>query len=369
MRHDVLGVEARQDVVGHHLVGDDEHEPRQPCCHDGHEDPLHVVGCIAAVGQVVAVVVMGAMLAAVAVLRTVVFVLVPAGLVHGMLALHHNLVARLKRLFAVVARLAHHSRGDTHVATGIADDVLMQEVAIANEGYDELQQQPHDEGDDEGQQQAADNDDGDGMAVNDDGAVEAALADGGGERGDKAVALSIGKADVQRLVVAAIHLAVRVLKDKLVGVRTDVEVAENGILEVSTAVGLHVETLRSATEVAEDSSILAIANLSRLTNAGVEGLEVRCVVGIVADQLVLEEIVVGVDGHVRLVVIHLTIREDEEHHPLGIRPRFQVTRHLALFLQDGAVEIDKTLVGALEVVIDDVVRKHHRTYTLLIIIQ
>ena len=105
MGHEVLGIDARQHEVSQVMVRDDEHDPCQPCCHDSHEHPLHHKACIATVRKVMAVVVMRAVLTAVAVLWAVVFVLVPADLMHGMFALHHNFVASLKGLFAVVARL------------------------------------------------------------------------------------------------------------------------------------------------------------------------------------------------------------------------------------------------------------------------
>ena len=58
------------------------------------------------------------MLAAVAVFGAVVFILVPATLVHGVFALDDDFVARVEGFLAEVAGFLHEGGADAHVGSG-----------------------------------------------------------------------------------------------------------------------------------------------------------------------------------------------------------------------------------------------------------
>jgi hypothetical protein len=171
----------------------------------------------------VAVIVVGAVLAAVAVFGTVVLVVVPAGTVHGVTALNDYLVTSLERLLAEVTGGMDGGSAYSHAVAGIAHDILMQEVAITEVRYDKLEQQPHGKDNNESQQQTVDEDDGKTGTVDDDGIVDAALVDGCRERRDEAVGTAVGETYSEQLVVATVDLAVGILESELIGVGTDIE--------------------------------------------------------------------------------------------------------------------------------------------------
>ena len=109
-----------------------KHEPRGKARQNGYKHPFHIEQGIAEIQQMVTVVIMRTFLTMTAMLRTMVFVVVPALLVHRMLALHHNLITRLERRLTEIARLRHRMSPETHLVAGVRDNIPMLEDTITD---------------------------------------------------------------------------------------------------------------------------------------------------------------------------------------------------------------------------------------------
>ena len=113
----------------------------------------------------------------VAVFRTVIAVLVPTLFVHGVLTLHHNLVAYLEWCLAVVARLLDSLAGPTHVVAGIGGDMFLDEQSVADVGHQQLHDEPYQRDDEQTQHGALYQHESQTEAIDDDGRIDAAFDD------------------------------------------------------------------------------------------------------------------------------------------------------------------------------------------------
>ena len=121
---------------------ENEKKPRNSCCPEGHKKPFEVEGGVVPVEKVGGVVIVGAVLATVTILGTMIAILVPAGLVHRVFALDDNLVAGFERCLAEIAGLFYGPIPEAHVLTSVADDVFATEKPIADSWYDKLHDEP-----------------------------------------------------------------------------------------------------------------------------------------------------------------------------------------------------------------------------------
>lgn len=122
--------------------------------------PIEEIGCV---------VVMGTMLATIAVLRAVVAILQPTCLMHRMFAFDDNQVARFERCLAEIAGLLNGSVPEAHILTCVANDIFALEKQIFDSRYNKL----HDEIDKKHQEESEENafqyDKTDGVSVHNDG--------------------------------------------------------------------------------------------------------------------------------------------------------------------------------------------------------
>ena len=90
------------------------------------------------VEDMVLVVEMGTVGAVAAIFGAMVLVLVPAGLVHRVLALHHHLFAFFEGSLAQVAGLCDRLVADDHFTAGMANHVFLQEHPVTDVWHNEL---------------------------------------------------------------------------------------------------------------------------------------------------------------------------------------------------------------------------------------
>ena len=165
------------------------------------------------VEEVLGVVIVGTVFAMVAVFRTVITVLVPALFVHGVLTLHHNLVACLEGGLAVVARLLDGLAGPAHIVASIGGDMFLDKQSVADVGHQKLHDEPHQCDDEQTQHGALYQHESQTEAIDDDGRIDAAFDNISRERCEDRVGLGVVEIHRQLVLVAAIDLEVGV--DKL----------------------------------------------------------------------------------------------------------------------------------------------------------
>lgn len=168
---------------------------------------------------------MGAVWALAAVLGTLVAVLLPAGAVHDVLALGHDLVALLKGSLAVVAGAVDLYAVVDRGRTGIVGDMAVYEHPVGDEGHDDLQHEIDEGEQHEGGHDAEQDDLRVGEAIDDDGRVDIADAVDGAGRADGPSVVVDGEVQVHGL--SGVDLVVGVFEvEAVVGV-VDIEGGED----------------------------------------------------------------------------------------------------------------------------------------------
>ena len=74
---------------------------------------------------------------------TVVLVVIPALLVHRMLAFHHYLVIFLERSLTEITRLRYRFPSETHLAATVLNDIPTQKEAVSDVGFQKLENAPY----------------------------------------------------------------------------------------------------------------------------------------------------------------------------------------------------------------------------------
>jgi hypothetical protein len=87
-------------------------------------------------------------------LGTVVLIVIPALLVHRMLAFHHNLVILFERSLAEIARLGYGFALETHLAASILDHIPAFKETVSDIGFQELEHKPYHQEKDQGNHDA-----------------------------------------------------------------------------------------------------------------------------------------------------------------------------------------------------------------------
>lgn len=176
--------DAVEDGGGGAVARHDKRRPTEQGGDDGEQYPRGVEGGVAAVEGMRGVVVVGTVGTLAPVLGTLVVVLLPAGAVHDVLALGHNLVALLKGCLAVVAGAVDLYAVVDHRRTRIVGDVAMYEHAVGDIRHDNLQHEVDEEDQHKGGHDAEQDDLCIGEAVDDDRRVDVADAIDGAGRAD-----------------------------------------------------------------------------------------------------------------------------------------------------------------------------------------
>jgi hypothetical protein len=86
---------------------------------------------------------MRAFLTMTAMLRTMVLILVPTVLMHGVLTLGNNLITILERSLTEVTSLSHHLSTKAHLIATIDLNVLALEELVSDVRFQELEHQPN----------------------------------------------------------------------------------------------------------------------------------------------------------------------------------------------------------------------------------
>ena len=129
--------------------------------------------------------------------------------------------------------------------------------------------------------------------MNDDGGVDTTLLNHGRYRGDKAVVLGIEEVDGQCLVLTSLDFSVRILKDELVGILTDMETTQHVVLERVANIMVHEESIMVLTEQLEH--VILMIGFRRVSNvhAGEVGCKVRMVNAVTGQQQLFLLVVIG----------------------------------------------------------------------------
>ena len=77
-----------------------------------------------------------------AMLRTVILVLIPAVLVHGVLTLGNDFIPLFEWCFTEVTGLRHHLTAEAHLVTTIDIDILLLKELEADIGLQQLEHEP-----------------------------------------------------------------------------------------------------------------------------------------------------------------------------------------------------------------------------------
>ncbi len=373
-----IHVEYEVDQVLHQVVAgvlrvrreaDPGHETR-----DGaRDDPSQIERRVPRVEQPMGVIVMAPRLALPAILGALVFIFVPARLVEHMRTFDHDLVAFLKRRFAIIARLIHD-----HPVIGepfrVADDVFPLENSVAHGRHDELEDQVERPDDEKTHQAALQDNLRRRQPVHDDGIVNAPQIIAYLVRPDEPVAV-VG-VQPQLVLEAAIDLQVGVDEGEFVIGEIHDELAQDAVQDGVLVVRFEIITSRLLAKEAQEGFRLLVGPGPLVGVVGaiavVEGAEVdvkdrdpRRRVAMLDDGPLKRE-VLGVYGLV--VIVNFPVREDDQDILPGRQsPGDRILGHLrevGRFLppqlvvlgQEGAVKILLTRVG-FKILVQDVIAR------------
>ena len=144
--------------------------------------------------------------------------------------------------------------------------------------------------------------------MNDNWVVEVTFIDDGFERSDKSVILYTIEIDVKRLKVTVIDLTIWILKGKGVGIGTDMECLEHGILKQRTIVMMHKDTVGPFAEKLDNLYILLVGIfVGRISNITYQ--HVLCRMFAPQRQVFFIHEVIGINGLVGCIVIDLIVGE------------------------------------------------------------
>ncbi len=162
-----------------------------------------------------------------AMLRTMVFVIVPTVLMHRMLTLDHDLITRHERRLAEIARLSHWLALEAHLVACIVDDILAHEEAVTDIGFQELEYKPHEQEEAQSDEDACDDNFNHGIASNDNGAIDRAKRELCLPLGYQVATLLVVEGYLQDMKVASEDFVVGLLQRNLIVGEVDMVVVQD----------------------------------------------------------------------------------------------------------------------------------------------